>query len=386
MRLYASRSLQHVLGGAMTFLCLILLLSACTPSTQTVPSQQHPSLSSMMDAFLTSEAKVLEFNGSVLVARNGHILLSKGYGVANADQALANTPTTMFGIGSVTKEFTAMAILILQERGKLHLHDPICTYLTPCPQTWQPITIYQLLTHSSGIPNQFDRPGISLTVLEEEPLDFKPGTQFSYSNSGYFVLATILEKVSGEAYGTYLQQNIFAPLHMAHTGYDYTQPHLAGMAVGYSAAWQQENYTGISLEFGADGLYSTVEDLYRWDQALFTRTQTLVSKQALNEMFTDTLALCPSAQVSDCSSAPAAYQPPTTVSPISLRYGYGWFIATVEGATAPIIYHAGATWGFKAYNSFYSEDNLTIIVLSNLAVAVPIAIAQSLHQIVTTKA
>ena len=92
-----------------------------------------------------------------------------------------------------------MAILILQERGKLRIHDPICTYLSPCPQAWQPITISQLLTHSSGIPNHFERDGINLVHLEKEPLDFKPGTQFTYSNSGYVVLATIIEKVSGES-------------------------------------------------------------------------------------------------------------------------------------------------------------------------------------------
>jgi CubicO group peptidase (beta-lactamase class C family) len=343
-----------------------------------------------MDSYLTSEVKAGKFNGAVLVARKGQILLSKGYGLANHESSLPNTPTTMFGIGAVTKAFTAMAILILQERGKLHIHDSICTYLAPCPHAWQPITISQLLTHSSGIPDHFNPHGITVRQLEKEPLDFQPGSKFNYSNSDYVVLATLIEKVSGQAYGRFLQQNIFAPLHMTHTGYNYTQPHLPGMAVGYSALWEKRDYTGISLEFGADGLYSTVEDLYRWDQALFTHTQTLVSNQTLNEMFTNTVGICPAVRAPTCSSASAIYwralDPPTSASPLSLRYGYGWCIATVEGSKVPIIYHPGATFGFKAYNAFFSEDNITIIVLSNLEVAVPRDIVQALHQIVTTKA
>ena len=389
MRLFFSRLLQHMRAGAMAFLCLLLLLSACSTSTKQVQTPQRSSLFSLMDAFLTSKVEAQQFSGTALVARSGHILLDKGYGLANADRSLVNTPTTLFGIGSVTKEFTAMAILILQERGKLHIHDRICTYLSPCPQAWQAITIYELLTHSSGIPNHFERSGINLKQLETEPVDFKPGTQFNYSNSGYVVLATLIEKVSGEAYGTFLQQNIFTPVQMRHTGYDFTQPQLANMAIGYASTQFKVDETGISLEFGADGLYSTVEDLYRWDQALFTHTQTLVSSQALNQMFTNTVTLCPGAQASTCSSAyiyiPSIFLPATISSPVSMKYGFGWFIATVEGSTAPIIYHGGSTWGFKAYNVFYSEDNVTIIVLSNLLLTNPGAITQSLYQIVTTK-
>lgn len=388
MRLFSSRLLQHALAGTMAFLCLLLLLSACSSRTKEVQTPQRSSLSSLMDAFLTSSVEAQQFSGTVLVARNGHILLDKGYGLANADHSLVNTPTTLFGIGSLTKEFTAMALLILQEQGKLHIRDRICTYLSSCPRAWQPITIFELLTHSSGILDHFTRSGINLKQLEEEPLDFKPGTQFNYSNSGYVVLATLIEKASGEAYGTFLQQNIFMPLQMRHSGYDFTQPHLANMATGYEATRLKENETGISLEVGADGLYSTVEDLYRWDQALFTHTQTLVSPQALNELFTDTVTLCPTAQAPTCSSTyiPSIFLPATISSPISMRYGYGWFMATVEGSTAPIIYHGGSTWGFKAYNSFYSEGAFTIIVLSNLLLTKPGEIAQSLHQIVTTNA
>ena len=385
MRLCSSCLRQHMFAAAMTFLCLFFLLSACSTNAKVVQVPQHASLSTQMDAFLTSSVETQQFNGTVLVARQGHILLDKGYGLANADRALMNMPTTQFGIGSLTKEFTAMALLILQERGKLHIHDRLCIYLSPCPQSWQQITIFELLTHRSGIPNHFERSGINLSQLEKEPLDFQPGTQFNYSNSGYVVLATLLEKVSGETYGTFLQQNIFTPLLMTHTGYDFTQPHLANMAIGYAATQLKEDEAGITLEFGADGLYSTVEDLYRWDQALFTHTQTLVSPQTLNEMFTDTVTIC-SPQIPNClTNAPPVFRPATKSYPTSMKYGYGWFIATVEGSTDPIIYHGGSTWGFKAYNVFYSQDNITIIVLSNLLLTNPGQIAQSLYQIVTTK-
>src|ERR1700726_1793209 len=120
MRLCYSRLLQHLLAGIMVFLCLLLLLSACSTRTKEVQIPQRSSLFSLLDAFLTSQVEAQQFSGTVLVARSGHMLLDKGYGLANADRSLVNTPTTQFGIGSVTKEFTAMAILILQERGKLH--------------------------------------------------------------------------------------------------------------------------------------------------------------------------------------------------------------------------------------------------------------------------
>lgn len=202
----------------------------------------------------------------------------------------------------------------------------------------------------------------------------------------------IIEKVSGEAYGTFLQQNIFTPLRMMHTGYNYTQSHLPGMAAGYITWGTKADYTGISLEFGADGLYSTVEDLYRWDQALFTHTQTLVSRQALNEMFTNTLAFCPSMQAANCSSVSTASTasqrhfdlPPTDASPLALGYGYGWFIATVEGSKSSIIYHPGLTWGFTAYNTFYSQDDITVIVLCNVQTREGLeAIVKTLYQFVT---
>ena len=176
---------------------------------------------------------------------------------------------------------------------------------------------------------------------------------------------------------------------MTHTGYDFTQPHLAGMATGYSAWQTKVDDTGITLEFGADGLYSTIEDLYRWDQALFMHTQTLVSRQTLDEMFTNAIALCPTAQAPTCSpsSVFAAYhrplEAPTYASLLAIRYGYGWFITTVEGSKSPIIYHGGLTFGFTTYNAFYPDSNTIIIVLGNLETANSVNLTQVLHAMVT---
>ncbi len=154
-------------------------------------------------------------------------------------------PWTRFRIGSITKQFTAMAILILQERGKLHVTDHICLYIPACPQDWQPITIAQLLTHSSGIPDYTNFPGFVPTWTQpttpEElisrfknmPLEFAPGSRFSYSNSGFILLGYIIERVSGESYATFLQGNIFAPLKMNNTGYDVAFPALPQHATGY---------------------------------------------------------------------------------------------------------------------------------------------------------
>jgi hypothetical protein len=156
------------------------------------------------------------------VAHNG-LLFEKGYDLADKDANIPNTPQTRFRIGSITKQFTAMAILILQDRGKLHLQDPICLYVSDCPQDWQPITIENLLTHTSGIPDYINSPDFVATWTEpatpeeliarfkDMPLEFPPGSRFKYSNSGYALLGYITERVSGESYATFLRENIFVP-------------------------------------------------------------------------------------------------------------------------------------------------------------------------------
>jgi CubicO group peptidase (beta-lactamase class C family) len=233
--------------GRSLLLLLVLLLTTCGIANQG-SFQQEPSLTSRLDALFTSEVKEKVFSDSVLITKGGSVLLRKGYSMADWTHQLPNTPTTRFRIGSLTKTFTAMAILILQERGKLHVQDRICLYVSACPFPWQPITIQQLLTHTSGMTRDLNStdlapligvpssPERDLLVLKKKGLDFPPGTQYSYSNVGYMVLGYLIEKVAQESFALFLQKNIFDPLHLTNTGFDEKDSDVANLATGY-AQW-----------------------------------------------------------------------------------------------------------------------------------------------------
>jgi CubicO group peptidase (beta-lactamase class C family) len=288
----------------------------------------------------------------VLVARNGEILISKGYGLADRDKNLPNTPQTRERLGSVTKQFTAMAILILQAQGRLNVQEPICGYISECPIAWQQITIHHLLTHTSGIKNFTDFPDYKTTKaspstplqtiarFKDLPLDFVPGKKFSYSNSGYIVLGYIIEQASGQSYESFLQHSIFEPLQMKNTGYDHND---GSLAIGYTnvySHWEKAAYIDMSLPYAAGALYSTVEDLYLWDQALYT--EQLLPKELMDLMF--------SAQAK--------------IPNRNLSYGYGWFVG--ESNHRQVAFHGGGPYGgFVAEIDRYPADKVTIIVLSN---------------------
>ncbi len=225
-----------------------------------------------------------QFMGSVLVARDGKVLLNRGYGKADLEWHIPNAPTTKFRLGSLTKQFTAASILLLAERGKLNIDEPLKKYLPDEPAAWEPITIFNLLTHTSGIPNDTSLPGFIdasrrpttpeqlLARLRDKPLDFPPGASWNYSNSGYHVLGYLIEKVSGETYAKFVQENIFTPLGMKNSGYDSNAEIIERHAVGYVRGPNgvaTAPYADISNSFSAGALYSTTGDLLRWEQALF---------------------------------------------------------------------------------------------------------------------
>lgn len=336
-----------------------VVTATSTIAITSTPGKPFPN-AAQLDAYLTSLERGGVLSGSVLVARNG-MLFEKGYDLADKDARIPNTPQTRFRIGSNTKQFTAMAILILQDRGKLHVQDSICLYVPNCPRDWQPITIENLLTHTSGIPDYINAPDFLTFWLEpatpEEllarfkdlPLDFPPGSRFKYSNSGYTLLGYIIERVSGESYATFLQQNIFTPLKMYNTGYDTTYPALPQHATGYYQEYIKPAPYDPSVLYAAGALYSTVEDLNIWDQALMAHK--LVSQQALNAMFTPHIP-CPPRGPGGCLQRQ------------DLGYGYGWFIAAEP--QGKLIYHVGHIDGFFTYNGFYPQRNLVVVVLSNL--------------------
>ncbi len=302
-----------------------------------------------LDEYMTALTKTGRFSGSVLAARGGRVLLAKGYALANVELDVPNTAETKFRLGSVTKQFTAMSIMQLQEKGKLNVDDAVCKYVPECPEAWQKITIHHLLTHTSGIPNftsfpnyvrtMHERSPVATTIerFKAKPLDFAPGEKFRYSNSGYVLLGYILEKAAGQEYADYLQQNIFGPLKMANSGYDTFSAVLKNRATGYSRRGGNlvnAAYLDMTIPHAAGALYSTVNDLYLWDQALYA--DTLVSKASLDRIFT----------------------------PFKGDYAYGWMVT--KRFNRKLISHGGGINGFATTIDRYPDDRACVIVLTNV--------------------
>ncbi|HTD97196.1 MAG TPA: serine hydrolase domain-containing protein, partial [Edaphobacter sp.] len=211
---------------------ILALASFAHSQTQTQPSALASDPVARMQQVVQSFVDNKTFMGAVLVEKDGKLLINQGYGSADLEWKIPNSPTTKFRLGSLTKQFTSASILLLEERGKLKVEDPVSKYMPDAPASWQKITIYNLLTHTSGIPNFTGFPDYSPTEwkdtnptelvarFRDKPLDFEPGSKFSYSNSGYVLLGYLLEKISGQSYADFLKQNIFTPLGMADTGID----------------------------------------------------------------------------------------------------------------------------------------------------------------------
>ncbi len=308
-----------------------------------------------LDSYLTALVEQDKFSGSVLVAKEGEILLSKGYGRANYEHDVANRPETKFRLASITKQFTAMAIMQLQEKALLNVNDTLSKYISEFPRSDE-ITIHHLLTHSSGIPCYDTFPDLKQRRIEphslkqqvewirDRPLDFQPGQEYRYSNSGYIVLSYIIEQVSGKPYDIVIKENIFEPLDMNDSGYDKASLILKNRAAGYK--WTGDrlsnaNYVDMSFPVGSGALYSSVEDLYRWDQALYS--ETLLYKSMLNEIFTSYI--------------------PIKNTEDSLSYGYG--VRIREFRNRKFVEHSGAIEGFSTNILRDIDAKICIIVLSN---------------------
>jgi CubicO group peptidase (beta-lactamase class C family) len=267
-----------------------------------------------------------------------------------------------------------MAIMILEERGLLSVGDPICEYITNCPDAWQAVTIHHLLTHTSGMPNYIDlhldgQIDVELcreyttdevvAIFNEWPLDSPPGSRWRYNNAGYFLLGVIIENVSSQSYDVFVQENILQPLGMTETGYNYDHLIIENRASGYSQEGFQDinaPCSDVSTQYSAGGLYSTVGDLYTWDQAFYSNE--LVSTKTLDRVF--------SAAV------------PTTLG--IRKYGYGWFAFRLTGHQ--VVEHTGEVLGFVSHLTRYPEDLVTIIILSNYDVIDTTMISRDLAAVV----
>lgn len=328
------------------FLVLISVSQVWAQDTVTVRE-----ITTKVDQYMDAAVAVNGFSGTILVARDGKPIIDKGYGMANVEHGISNEPQMVFRLGSVTKQFTAMAISMLQERGKLSVSDPLCKFVTECPEKWKPITIKHLLTHTSGVSNYTSFPDFAKTtvspitndemiaLLKSKTLDFKPGEKFSYSNSGYYLLGEIIEKTSGKSYADFLQENIFTPLGMKQTGYDDSSSIVKNRAAGYvKRAGKIFNapYMDMTVPYAAGALYSTTGDLLLWDQALYT--DKLVSRKSRDEMFTPWKG--------------------------ESGYAYGWGIGKTFDRRS--ISHGGGIYGFATQIARYPDDNVTVVVLSNI--------------------
>src|SRR5439155_5735207 len=281
--------IQKATIGLIVFLASVVVVAA-----------DSTSFSSKADVYLLTLAREGQFSGTVLVATNGEMVFAKGYGLANREHDIANTTDTIFRLGSVTKQFTAMCILILQEEHKLAVTNLISQYVDDCPETWRAITLHHLLTHTAGIPSftgfagneRFERlpTTVAATVqrFRDKPLDFEPGTQMRYSNSGYVLLGYIIERVAGKSYEEFVRERIYQPLGMKHSGYDHPATILPNRAAGYARSGTNlVNCVPFAMDtpHAAGALCSTVGDLLIWDQALYS--ERVASASALEAMYTE---------------------------------------------------------------------------------------------------
>lgn len=308
----------------------IWLLAVFAGAALATAQSPAPELSAKFTEYMEAQARVSRFTGAVLVARDGTVLFARGYGMANLEHSIPNSPATKFRLGSITKQFTAAAILQLQEKGKLSVQDPVCKYVPNCPAAWAPVTIHHLLTHTSGIPNFTSFPDYLKTMMiasppekslerfRDKPLEFTPGEKFNYSNSGYVLLGFILEKAAGQSYDDYLRANIFAPLRMNESGYDWSNTVLPGRASGYArrgqSGYANAEFVHMTIPHAAGALYSTVDDFVKWDQALYS--DKVLSESSREAMFT----------------------------PFKSDYAYGWAVRAVAGHK--MVSHAGGINGF----------------------------------------
>lgn len=298
-----------------------------------------------------------QFNGSILVAEKGKVVYAKGLGLANMEWSIPNQPDTKFRIGSVTKQFTATLILQLVEEGKLKLDGKITDYLTDYRKdTGDRVTIHQLLNHTSGIPSYTSRPDFRTAIMRNPykvadfvkqlasgDLEFEPGSKFTYNNSGYVILGAIIEKVTGKSYETVLTERILKPLGMTNSGYDSTSPLLPKRASGYEkrpSGYVNAPYLDMSLPYAAGSLYSTVEDLYKWDQALHEGK--ILSAESRKLMFTPGLS----------------------------NYGYGIRITDEKIGNSElktrIIGHGGGINGFNSLLTRAVDKGQTVVILDNV--------------------
>jgi CubicO group peptidase (beta-lactamase class C family) len=329
-------------------------LGACLAALLVVASPAAAQDVARMQQVVQASVDQGEFTGSVLVARDGEVLLDQGYGLANREWSIPNAGDTKFRLGSVTKQFTAVGLMLLNERGLVDLEAPVKTYLPDAPAAWDAITVRHLLNHTSGIPNftndpDFPKWAILPTTVAElvsrfdaQALRFTPGARYEYSNSGYIMLTAIIEAVSGKSYADYMTESLFQPLGLGDTGYDSHARILPRRASGYTPSADgvvNADYADMTVPQGAGALYSTTRDLLKWEQALFGGR--VLRPESLAQLTTPNLG----------------------------NYALGLMVVEKDGHR--IVSHGGGIQGFNTFLGYDATDRMTVVVLGNLNGSAP---------------
>jgi len=310
-------------------------------------------LNSKIDALLETKFKPNGPGATALVTKNGKIIYRKAFGKANLELDVPMVPENIFQIGSMTKQFTAVSILMLLEQGKLALDDDITTYIPDYPTHNKNITIHHLLTHTSGIKSYTSMRGLReiarkdleplelIDFFKNEPMDFNPGEEYKYNNSGYIILGYIIEKVSGISYAEFVEENIFKKINMSSSVYGSKSKIIKNRASGYQkrSDYRNATYISLTLPYAAGSIMSTVDDLLKWQQAISNNT--ILKPETIKKVFTN-------------------YR---LANGTKINYGYGWHINEINGI--PTLEHGGSIFGFKSMGVYIPSEDVYVIVLSN---------------------
>ncbi len=335
---------------------LCMMLYACGGSNNT--HQIEPAISEQsLEEYIESQ----NFSGAVLIVNQGEVLLKKGKNLVDRNGSETINADTIFRLASVSKQFTATAILLLQQAGLLDIDDNVSSYLADFPNG-DIITIKNLLQHTSGIPNytalsnirsiqtQYHSPQQLLAIFKDLPLEFTPGSNFNYSNSGYVLLGYLIEVISGLSYEEFITNEIFAPLKMTRSGYGENTFGISNTARGYTLSGDDAVTIDMSVPYAAGALTSTLNDLFLWDQSFYNNTLLNESNKAL------------------------LYTPGLN------NYALGWWINF--GNHGPAYSHGGAIIGFRSYIARYPEQQKLIVVLANVAGYDTAGLAQQLNTLI----
>ncbi len=335
----------------------LFLLSALAAPAVAAPRADDEALAKRIDAVMSEAYKPGEPGAAIVVRKDGRTIFRKGYGMADLELGVPVEPDMVFRLGSITKQFTAVSVLMLAANGKLALGDPITKYLPDVPTGGKTITVEHLLAHTSGIKSYTNMeewlsmwrkdmtPGEIIALSKDKPLEFDPGTRWNYNNTGYVILGALIEKVSGETYEGFVNAHIFAPLGMKHSHYGSVEPVIPRRVPGYQKGkdgFINAPYLSMTQPYAAGSLISSVDDLAVWNDAVFSGK--LVRKEWLDRAFT----------------------PYRLADGESSGYGYGWFVSNDRGHLS--IEHGGGIHGFTSYEMTFPADSLFIGILTNSAI------------------